>query len=155
MFIGFDETDEHGHGGRYDEYLKSAHQADQMIAELWQWTQAQKDYKDQTTLIITTDHGRGKGKHSWRKHKLLVPGSAQIWFAVLGPDTPAFGEMKTPVKYYQKQIAKTIAAFLRLDYRQIEPVGEVVQTMIAVPAFSLNENTTAENSSPIPERNRD
>jgi hypothetical protein len=155
MFIGFDETDEHGHGGRYDEYLKSAHQADQMIAELWQWIQSQKDYKDQTTLVITTDHGRGKGKHSWRKHKIMVPGSRQIWFAVLGPDTPGFGEMKAPLKYYQKQIAKTVAAFLGLEYAHVEPVGEVVQTMLAVPALSLNENTTAENSSSIPGRNRD
>jgi hypothetical protein len=135
MLIGFDETDEHAHGGRYDEYLKSAHKTDQMISELWNWIQSQDDYRDQTTLFITTDHGRGKGKNTWRNHRLFAPGSGQIWFAVIGPDTPAFGEMKMKARYKQKQVAKTIAAFLGLQYKHHEePVGEVVQTMIASPS---------------------
>jgi hypothetical protein len=98
--------------------------------------QSQPDYKDQTTLFITTDHGRGKGKNTWRNHRLLAPGSGQIWFAVIGPDTPAFGEMKMKGRYKQKQVAKTIAAFLGLHYKHKEPVGEVVQTMIASPTVS-------------------
>jgi hypothetical protein len=132
-FIGFDETDQHAHKGRYGEYLKAASRADKMIAQLWQWVQSQPDYRDKTTLFITTDHGRGKGKNSWRKHQLLAAGSRHIWFAVIGPDTPAFGEMKIKCKYYQNQVAKTIAAFLGLPYRNEEQVGEVIQTMISIP----------------------
>jgi hypothetical protein len=143
MLIGFDETDEHAHGGRYDEYLKSAHETDKMIAELWNWIQSQEDYKDQTTLFITTDHGRGKGKNSWRNHRLLAPGSGQIWFAVIGPDTPAFGEMKMRARYKQKQVAKTIAAFLGLQYKRKEPVGEVIQTMIANPSVSSGSSISS------------
>lgn len=142
LFMGFDETDEHGHGGRYDEYLKAAHRADQMISELWQWVQSQPDYKDQTTIFITTDHGRGNGKNNWRNHKLAAPGSGQIWFAVIGPDTPAFGEMKVKSRYKQKQVAKTIAAFLGLRYKRKEPVGEIVQTMLAVPVLAVENTTT-------------
>jgi hypothetical protein len=41
--------------------------------------------------------------------------------------------MKMKSKTYQNQVAKTIAAFLGLPYRNEEPVGEVVQTMIAIP----------------------
>jgi hypothetical protein len=145
MFIGFDETDSNGHGGKYDEYLKSAHHADKMIGELWAWIQSQPDYKDQTTLFITTDHGRGKGKNTWKNHRLLAAGSRHIWFAVLGPDTPAFGEMKFRGKYYQKQTAKTIAAFLGLEYKHSQSVGEIVQTMLAVPIPAVFETTTAEN----------
>lgn len=131
LFIGFDETDSNAHEGRYLEYLAAAHRADRMLARLWQWIQSQPDYRDKTTLLITTDHGRGNGVHNWRKHKLLVAGSRHIWFAVIGPDTPAFGEMKTQSKNYQNQVAKTIAAFLGLPYQNAEPVGHVVQTMIA------------------------
>jgi hypothetical protein len=145
MFIGFDETDTNAHGGRYDEYLQSANETDKRIGELWQWIQSQPDYKDQTTLLITTDHGRGNGKRGWKNHRLLLPGSGQIWFAVIGPDTPAFGEMKFSAKYYQKQVAKTVAAFLGLQYKRDEPVGEVVQTMLAVPVL-MPENTSAENT---------
>ncbi len=132
-FISLDETDHFAHRGMYDEYLFAAQRADRMIARLWNWLQAQPDYKDQTTLFVTTDHGRGKGKNNWRKHRLLATGSRHIWFAVIGPDTPAFGEMRVKSKTYQKQVAKTIAAFLGLPYSNRRPVGEVVQTMIALP----------------------
>jgi hypothetical protein len=138
-FIGFDETDQHAHGGRYDEYLKAANRADKMLAQLWDWVQSQPDYRNQTTLLITTDHGRGNGKNNWRKHRLLAAGSRHIWFAVIGPDTPAFGEMKIKSKTYQNQVAKTIAAFLGLPYSNDEPVGEVVQTMISVPQATSGE----------------
>lgn len=133
-FIGFDATDHYGHRGDYDQYLLAAHRADKMLAELWQWVQSQPDYRDRTTLLITTDHGRGNGKNNWRKHRLLAAGSRHIWFAVIGPDTPAFGEMRIKSKHYQKQVAKTIAAFLGLEYTNKEPVGEVVQTMISIPS---------------------
>jgi hypothetical protein len=139
IFIGFDETDEHGHGGRYDEYLKSANKADKLISDLWMYIQSDPFYKDQTTLLITTDHGRGKGRNTWKNHRLLALGSGQIWFAVLGPDTPAFGEMKFRSKYYQKQVASTVAAFLGIPYKQEEPVGEVIQTMLAVPGIDLDK----------------
>jgi hypothetical protein len=132
-FIGFDGTDKYAHAGRYDEYLRAANGADQMISQLWNWLQAQPDYKDQTTLFVTTDHGRGSGKNNWRKHRLLAAGSRHIWFAVIGPDTPSFGEMKINTTTYQAQVAKTVAAFLGLPYKNEKPVGEVLQTMIAVP----------------------
>lgn len=133
MFLGFDGTDDNAHGGRYDEYLKSANSIDGMLASLWSWVQSQPDYKNQTTLLITTDHGRGNGKNTWKNHRLLARGSRHIWFAVMGPDTPAFGELKFETKYYQKQVAQTIAAFLGLHYKAKQPTGEVVQTMISVP----------------------
>ena len=132
-FIGFDGTDHFAHRGKYDGYLKAAHDADQMIAHLWEWVQSQPDYRDKTTLFITTDHGRGNGKNSWRKHRLLASGSRHIWFAVIGPDTPSFGEMKMKSKNYQDQVAKTLAAFLGLTYENEQAVGDVVQTMISVP----------------------
>lgn len=132
-FIGFDETDHYAHKGKYDKYLDAAHRADAMIAQLWDWVQSQPDYRNKTTLFITTDHGRGNGKNNWRKHRLLAAGSRHIWFAVIGPDTPAFGEMKVRATTYQNQVAKTLAAFLSLPYENEEPVGAIVQTMIAVP----------------------
>lgn len=147
LFIGLDETDAHAHAGRYDEYLKSAHKTDRMIAELWNWIQSQPDYKDRTTLFITTDHGRGCGKRNWRNHRLIAPGSGHTWFAVIGPDTPAFGEMKFRARYKQNQVASTIAAFLGLQYKnKKEQVGEIVQTMLAIPVHDI-DSITAENTS--------
>lgn len=130
LFLSFNETDEHGHAGRYDEYLKAANKADRLLADLWNYIQSSPDYKNKTTLIITTDHGRGSGKNNWTKHRLFARGSGQIWFAVIGPDTPATGEVKTRNKYYQKQLARTISAFAGQQYHAPRPTGEVMHTMI-------------------------
>jgi hypothetical protein len=139
MFISFDETDEHGHGGRYDEYLKSAHHTDRMIGLLWNWLQSQEQYKGKTTLLVTTDHGRGQAaRKGWKNHGRLIPGSNQMWFAVIGPDTPALGEMKNVGQYFQKQVAKTIAAFLGMQYENTEPVGPVVESMFVPELLSDN-----------------
>jgi hypothetical protein len=144
MFISFEETDRRGHPGEYDQYLSAAHDADKRIGQIWQWVQSQPDYKDQTTLLITTDHGRGKAHNTWTNHRLLVSGSRHIWFAVIGPDTPALGELKFKGKYYQKQLAKTIAAFVGLNYVTAKPAGEIIQTMFGAPQ-TFNQEILSEN----------
>jgi hypothetical protein len=117
VFIGYGETDDFAHDGRYDSYLKSAWQIDQFIKELWEWVQLHEPYKDKTTFIITTDHGRGTVPiESWRSHGNKVNGANQIWIAVMSPDTPALGEVKSPDQLYQNQIAKTAAALLGVEY---------------------------------------
>jgi hypothetical protein len=130
MFVSFDETDEHGHGQRYGSYLKSAHRSDSLIAEMWTWIQRDPQYRDKTTLMVTTDHGRGTTPRGFQRHAILFRGSAQIWLAVIGPDTPATGEMKDHVRYGQNQIAKTIAEFLQVPYKNVKPVGRAIPTVV-------------------------
>jgi hypothetical protein len=141
LFLSFNETDEHGHAGRYDEYLKAANKADQLIADLWAYIQSSPEYKNKTTLIITTDHGRGSGRKNWTKHRLLARGSRQIWLAVIGPDTPPLGEVKARNKFYQKQLAKTISAFAGEQYHTTRPAGSVMHTMIARPNSQILSST--------------
>ncbi len=45
-----------------------------------------------------------------------MPDADQIWIAILGPDTPALGEVKKEQQLYQNQVAKTLAALLGFDY---------------------------------------
>ncbi|MEJ7680267.1 MAG: hypothetical protein WKG06_20915 [Segetibacter sp.] len=70
-FIGFGETDEYAHEDQYDLYLQKANQVDKFIADLWYYVQTDPFYKGNTTLIITTDHGRGKKASTWHTHGLL------------------------------------------------------------------------------------
>jgi hypothetical protein len=131
MYFAFDETDDFAHGGKYDLYLESAKYTDGFIKNLWDWCQSDPQYKGKTTMIITVDHGRGSiGKDEWKHHGIKMPNADQIWFAVIGPDTPAMGEIKGPVQLYQNQVAKTIAAFIGLDYKNNTPTGDVIQSMI-------------------------
>jgi hypothetical protein len=144
VFISFDETDEHAHDGRYDAYLKAANAADRMIADLWSWLQTDEQYKGKTTLIITTDHGRGTSAKGWRHHRILFRGSGQTWMAVLGPDTPATGEVKGFMRLKQNQIAATIARFLNFPYKNEQSIGEPILSAFLESRLSEAENTTAD-----------
>jgi hypothetical protein len=112
ILLGFGETDQFAHGKRYDLYLQQAANVDKMIAELWYYVQTDPFYRNNTTFIITTDHGRGNSPTTWYKHGILTRGSGETWFAVIGPGILPEGELKSPQQNYQKQIASTIAHLL-------------------------------------------
>ena len=131
LFVGYGETDNWAHQGRYDLVLHSAHHFDQFVAELWNTLQALPQYKNTTTFIITTDHGRGSGPSEWKEHGVEEKGSENIWIAVMGPDTAPLGERANTPEVHQAQIAATVAALLGQDYRQgvpaaAPPLSEVI-----------------------------
>ncbi len=129
LYLSFDETDDFAHDGKYDLYLESAHYIDGFINKLWTWLQSNEKYKGKTTLIITTDHGRGnKSDEDWRHHGGKMPECDQIWMALLGPDTQALGEVKSEEQLYQNQIAKTLAALLGLDYTNEHKPGDIIKS---------------------------
>jgi hypothetical protein len=131
MYFAFDETDDFAHGGEYGAYLNSAHYTDRFINELWNYLQSDATYKNKTTLIITCDHGRGSDAEGWKHHGQKIPEATQIWFALLGPDTPATGEMRGEHQLYQNQIARTLATLLGVNYKNEKQVGEVISTAIS------------------------
>lgn len=120
LYIGLGETDEWGHGRRYDLYLDAAHKADQFLAQTWQTMQQSPRYRDKTTLIVTTDHGRGSTRADWTDHGKNVPGAEFIWIAVMGPDTPALGEREN-IETTQSQVAATIARAIGEDFNAASP----------------------------------
>lgn len=133
MFIGYGETDEWAHGRRYDLMLRATRQVDAYIEDLWTMMQAMPEYRDRTTFIITTDHGRGSGADDWTSHGERVDGAEHIWMAVLGPDTPPRGELVQTMRVTQSQVAATIAAalglereFLSASPRSAPPLGEAI-----------------------------
>jgi hypothetical protein len=123
VFVGYGETDNWAHSGRYDLVLHSAHAFDGYVRELWERLQAIPAYRDSTTFIITTDHGRGSGLVEWKEHGIEQKGSENIWIAVMGPDTPSLGERRQIAEVHQAQIAATVAAFLGKDYPHAVPAA--------------------------------
>lgn len=139
LYIAYGETDDFAHDGQYDQYLKAAQRTDQFIAQIWQQLQSDPFYRDQTTLIITTDHGRGDQTHTWQHHasgramagymkKLSslaggssgIAGSEQIWLAALGPAIPSRGLVQTTVPWQQSQVASTVAMLLGYDWQAFQ-----------------------------------
>ena len=116
VLIGFGETDEFAHAGRYDLYLQQATNVDRKISELWYFVQTSPFYRNKTTFIITTDHGRGKSPSAWYKHGILTKGSGETWYAVIGPGITPGGEVKFAQQSWQKQMASTIAGLLGEEF---------------------------------------
>jgi len=121
FYVAFGETDEWAHAGRYDHLLESAHNVDRFIERLWRTVQSLPAYRDKTTFIIATDHGRGDGPHAWRDHGEKVQGAENIWIAVIGPDTPPLGERTNCGPVTQSQIASTVSAVLGEDFHAAFP----------------------------------
>jgi hypothetical protein len=127
-YIDFGDPDEYAHAGKYEGYLLDIHHLDAMIGELWHMMQQDPFYKGNTTFVIMPDHGRGVGAQ-WTSHGSGTPHSDETWLMVMGPDTPASGEMKGPDQIYQTQYAKTIAQFLGFTYKvDGHAVGNDIQT---------------------------
>ena len=121
LFVGYGETDNWAHSGRYDLVLESARAFDGFVRQLWSTMQSLPEYRGTTTFIITTDHGRGSGLVEWKEHGVEQRGSENIWIGVMGPDTPALGEREHVPAVTQSQIAATIAALLGKDYVRETP----------------------------------
>lgn len=120
LYVGLGETDEWGHGRRYDLYLDAANKADRFLAETWELIQTDPQYRGKTALLITTDHGRGSTRVDWTDHGKNVAGAEYIWVAVMGPDTPALGE-REGVEVTQSQVAATVAALVGEDFLAASP----------------------------------
>jgi hypothetical protein len=121
LFVGYGETDNWAHQGRYDLVLDSAHRVDGFVKELWDTMQAMPEYRGTTTFIITCDHGRGSGLSEWKEHGVEERGSENVWIAVIGPDTSPLGERTHAAPVTQSQIAATVAALLGKDYHAAVP----------------------------------
>jgi hypothetical protein len=151
LYIAYGETDDFAHDGQYDQYLKAIRRTDGFIQELWQQLQNDPFYAGQTTLLISTDHGRGNNANSWQHHasgraiagymkKLKnfgngVSGSDEIWLAALGPQIPARGLVATQQPWSQSQVASTVAELLGYDYQAFQ--------YKAAAAIPLGDNSAA------------
>ena len=122
LYVAFGETDDWAHDGRYDLYLESARRTDDYIRRLWDTLQSLPEYAGKTSMILTSDHGRGAGPEDWRRHGSDVSGSELTWIAVIGPDTPSLG-IRVDTDVTQGQVAASVAALLGYDFREDSPAA--------------------------------
>jgi hypothetical protein len=127
LYIAYGETDEWAHAGQYRSYLDAGHQVDIWLKQIWDFVQKDQQYKNKTTLFVTVDHGRGDvKKEEWTSHNNKIEDSHEIWFAVMGPDTPVRGELKSSMQLYQEQFAQTIAKLMGYTYKANHPIANEI-----------------------------
>jgi hypothetical protein len=117
LYVALGEPDTNAHRRRYDAYLESITLCDRFVRQIWEKLQSMEEYRGTTTLLVSTDHGRGATPQDWTNHNKKTPGSNETWLAVMGPDTPARGERSDGGRIVSAQIAATVAALLGEDFR--------------------------------------
>lgn len=121
LHIGFGEIDDWAHNKRYDLMIETFRRNDSFLKELWDFIESDRQYKGKTTIIVTTDHGRGSSEKNWNSHGEKVPEARNIWMAFISPDSNLRGEWKNTETIYQNQIAATACRFLGFDYAEQNP----------------------------------
>ncbi len=140
LYVALGDTDTFAHEGDYAQYLAAMNRDDDFIAELWRMAQADPAWHGRTTLIVTTDHGRGaKPGAAWTEHGSAAawkldpadytiadpdgfPGSDEIWFAAIGPGVGAAPpvSLKPAACLTQSQIAASALTALGEDWRTFD-----------------------------------
>jgi hypothetical protein len=121
LYLALDETDDWAHDGKYELVLDSLARTDRQLRELWEWLQSDRQYRGRTALLITTDHGRGRGVPDWRSHGAKIDGADEIWMAFAAPGAVSRGEWRNAPTLFQNQVASTIAGWLGLDFGEAHP----------------------------------
>ena len=122
LFVGFGESDNWAHAKRYDEVLAHLHAADRYIETLWEIYQSDPETRDQTTFIITTDHGRGSAATTWTEHWRGIEGSNEGWLVWRGPMIPSVGDTPHPA-IHLSQVASTVAQCFHINWRATHPTA--------------------------------
>src|SRR5260370_4997659 len=123
LHIAFDETDDWAHDKRYNRVLDAIGYLDRCLQKLWQVVNDSPEYRGRTTLVVTSEPGRGGTPADSDGHGKDVPGAEQIWMAIIGQDTPARGEIENSTEVFQRDIAPTILDLMGIDYREYHAVS--------------------------------
>lgn len=89
MLVNLAQVDEQGHLGTWEDYEYSFRKADEIVESIWRKIQSDEDYRDKTTLMVLTDHGRNDDDHGGhRHHGCPCKGCRRSFLLMMGPDTP-------------------------------------------------------------------
>lgn len=132
VLINFKEPDASGHARNWEKYLRGIEDTDAYAYRVWNLIQSLPDFKDQTALFITNDHGRHDDNRlmGFTSHGDKCFSCRHISLLALGPD---FKKGAVIEKHRgQIDIAVTAAKLLGLKIKGSK--GRVMEEMFEVPA---------------------
>jgi hypothetical protein len=129
LHLALDDTDGAAHQGDYAAYLAALRHADDGLRRLDAEIDRLLAQGRSITLIVTTDHGRGRGSH-WTEHRWNIAGTDEIWLFARGAGVATRGAIASLRHYTLRDVRPTIEKLLGL-----EPVaglwhGRVVEDLI-------------------------
>lgn len=87
LWVYLADVDHAGHSGDWNYYTSTLRKADSIVGELWDHIQSHPHYRDQTTMIVTNDHGRHDDQHGgFQHHGCGCEGCRRMKFLAVGPN---------------------------------------------------------------------
>ena len=133
LWISLNDADEWAHRGAQDNYQNILKRYDRWFDELVTRVRSLEGYGERTTILVTTDHGRGAGE-DWTSHGADYPMARQVFAFALGPGT---GHPRPWCDAGHQAIRPTIEALLGLRADSPLPV------VIPPARFSVPEQRAA------------
>jgi arylsulfatase A-like enzyme len=115
VLINFKEPDVSGHARDWEGYLNGIRSTDFLSYKIWEYLQNDSTYKDNTTLLITNDHGRHT--HDYTSHGDGCAGCRHIECLAIGPRFKA--DYVDTGRHSQIDIAATVADLLGIQMENI------------------------------------
>lgn len=111
LWVGLGDTDEHAHREDYAAYLDALRRADAFMGTLFERLAEMGDYGRTTTVIVTTDHGRGPRFQDHGRDQT----ASRVFLLAAGGAVPRRGPLPSERAYRLSDVAPTIRALLGLD----------------------------------------
>lgn len=105
-YFQFVMTDPAAHAGDRDSYLKLLHNVQVYLKDLIAYIDSDPFYRDNTSVLITTDHGRSADFTGHGRESFVI---------ILNPGLNA-GIIEEEAQYYNAQLAQTMANLLGFEY---------------------------------------
>jgi hypothetical protein len=132
LFLGLGESDEYGHRNDYRGYLRALAYADGVIGRLARILSELEHDGRATTLIVTTDHGRGK---DFQDHGAAYPESARIWLVGAGWGIRRQGLVTPALPRHLADVTATVRALAQLPHPR--PGGQTLAELLDPPAIEI------------------
>ncbi len=129
LYLAFDESDSHGHGGRYGAYLQTLARYDDYLRQIDEALEGIRRSGRPATLVVTTDHGRGHGEH-WASHRWNVPGTSDLWLLAVGSGIAKTGSSWSDEHYSLDDVGPTIEYLMGARPRQSIFGGRVIEAIL-------------------------
>jgi hypothetical protein len=130
LYIGLDETDDAAHRNDYERYQRVLARFDGFLAELVAEIDAQAARGRKITLIVTTDHGRGRGAE-WVEHRWNIQGTARIWLFAMGHGIKAQGHLRPRQKASHYDLRPTLSYLLGIRPKRRFWTGRVIEALLS------------------------
>jgi hypothetical protein len=115
LMLVLDEADNRAHEGERLQYLETLRLYDRLLVRLFEvLDQMPPAYRDNTTVLLTTDHGRGSEPLGWRYHGVLWA-AQDVFLAALGPHTRPLGRARSSRDLRHADIRPTVELLLGLE----------------------------------------